>query len=228
MKLKDFAPWRKSYDQLRQHIKKAETLLCLQSPYSQSYGFSRSHVWMWKLDYKESCVLKNWCFWTVVLEKTLESPLDCNEIQPVNPKGNQSWIFIRRTDVDIETPTLWPPDVKNWLLGKDSCWERLKAGREGDDRGWDGWMALPTWWTWVWASSGIWWRTGTSDILQSMGLHRLGHNWGTELSWTDYPELTRTTAQIYIYSILEIWLSWSWIASTTNLLAETERLYVER
>ena len=141
MKLKDFAPWRKSYDQLRQHIKKAETLLCLQSPSSQSYGFSRSHVWMWKLDYKESCVLKNWCFWTVVLEKTLESPLDCNEIQPVNPKGNQSWIFIRRTDVDVETPTLWPPDVKNWLLGKDSDagkdWRQEEKGMTEDEMvGW--------------------------------------------------------------------------------------------
>ena len=141
MKLKDFAPWRKSYDQLRQHIKKAEALLCLQNPSSQSYGFSRSHVWMWKLDYKESCVLKNWCFWTVVLEKTLESPLDCNKIQPVNPKGNQSWIFIRRTDVDVETPTLWPPDVKNWLLGKDSDagkdWRQEEKGMTEDEMvGW--------------------------------------------------------------------------------------------
>ena len=86
---------------------------------SQSYGFSSSHVWMWELDYKESWVPKNWCFWTVVLEKTLESPLDCKEIQPVHPKGNQSWIFIGRTDVEAETPILWPPDAKNWLIWKD-------------------------------------------------------------------------------------------------------------
>ena len=86
---------------------------------SQSYGFSSSHVWMWELDYKKSWVLKNWCFWTVVLEKTLESPLDCKEIQPLNPKGNQSWIFVRRIDAKAETPILWPPDAKNWLIGKD-------------------------------------------------------------------------------------------------------------
>ena len=90
------------------------------SPYSQSYGFSNSHVWMWELDYKESWELKNWCFWTVVLEKTLKSPLECKKIQPVHPKENQSWIFIGRTDVEAETPKLWPPDVKNWLIGKDT------------------------------------------------------------------------------------------------------------
>ena len=87
-------------------------------PSSQSYGFSSSHVWMWELDYKESWVPKNWCFWTVVLEKTLESPLDCKKIQPVHPKGNQTWIFIGRTDAEAETPILWPPDMKNWLNGK--------------------------------------------------------------------------------------------------------------
>ena len=86
---------------------------------SQSYGFPGSHIWIWELDYKESWAPKNWCFWTVVLEKTLVSPLDCKEIQPVNPKGNQSWIFIRRTDIEAETPILWPPDAKNWLIGKD-------------------------------------------------------------------------------------------------------------
>ena len=92
-------------------------------------------------------------FWTVVLEKTLESLLDCEEIQPVHPKGNQSWIFIGRTDTEAETPIIWPPDVKNWLTGKDQLWERLKAGGEGDDRGWDGWMASPTQWAWVWTGS---------------------------------------------------------------------------
>ena len=89
-------------------------------PSSQSYGFSSSHLWMWELDYKESWALKNWFFWSVVLEKTLETPLDSKEIQPVNPKGNQSWIFIGRTDAEAETPILWPPDVKNWLIWKDS------------------------------------------------------------------------------------------------------------
>ena len=88
-------------------------------PFCESYGFSSSHVWMWELDYKENWVPKNWCFWTVVLEKTLQNPLGCKEIQPVHPKGNQSWIFIGRTDTEAETPTLWPPDVKSWLFWKD-------------------------------------------------------------------------------------------------------------
>ena len=137
----------------RQHIKKQRHYLADKGPSSQSYDFSSSHVWMWKLDYKKSWAPKNWCFWTVVLEKTLESLLDCEEIQPVHPKGNQSWIFIGRTDTEAETPIIWPPDVKNWLTGKDQLWERLKAGGEGDDRGWDGWMASPTQWAWVWTGS---------------------------------------------------------------------------
>ena len=116
----------------------------------------------------------------MVLEKTLESPLDCKEIQPVRPKGDQSWVFIGRTDAEAETPILWPPDAKNWLW----CWKRLKAGEwEGDDWRWDGWMASPTWWTWVWASSGSWWWTGMPGVLQSMGLQRVGHDWG--LNWTE-------------------------------------------
>ena len=113
------APWKKSYDQPRQHIKKQRHYFADKGPSSQSYGFSSSHVWMWELGYKESWALKNWCFWTGVLEKTLESPLDCKEIQPVHPKGNQSWIFTGRTDAGAETPILWPPDAKNWLLSKD-------------------------------------------------------------------------------------------------------------
>ena len=121
------APWKKSYDQPRQHIKK-------QRHYFTNKGLSSSHVWMWELDHKEGWVPKNWCFWTVVLEKALQSPLDCQEIKPVNPKGNQSWIFIGRTDTEAEVPILWPLDAKNWLIGKKPwCWERLKAGGE---RGW--------------------------------------------------------------------------------------------
>ena len=111
-------PWKKSYDQLVQHIKKQRQYFTNKGPSSQSYGFSSSHVWRWELDYKEGWVPKNWCFWTVVLEKTLESPLDYKEIQPVNPKGHQSWIFIGRTDAEVEAPILWPPDAKNWLIGK--------------------------------------------------------------------------------------------------------------
>ena len=112
-------PWKKSYDQPRHNIKKQRYHFANKGPYTQSYGFSRSHVWMWELGYKESWVLKNWCFWTVVLEKALESPLDCKEIQPVHPKGDQSWIFTGRTDAAAETPILWSLDAKNWLIGKD-------------------------------------------------------------------------------------------------------------
>ena len=122
--------------------------------------------------------------WTVVLEKTLESPLDCKEIQPVHPKGDQSWVFIGRTDAEAETPIFWPPDMKNWLIWKDWFWERLKMG-EGDDRGWDGWMASPTQWTWVWVNSQSWWWAGRPDVLQSMGSQRVGHKWATELNWKE-------------------------------------------
>ena len=112
-------PWKESYDQPREHIKKQRHYFVDKGPSSQGYGFSSGHVWMWELEYKESWVLKNWCFWTVVLEKTLESPLDCKEIQPVHPKGDQSWVFIGRTDFEVETPILWPPDAKSWLFWKD-------------------------------------------------------------------------------------------------------------
>ena len=119
----------------------------------------------------------------LLLEKTLESPLDCKEIEPVHPKGDQSWVSIGRTDVEAETPILWPPDVKNWLIWKDPvCWERLKAGGEGDDRGWDGWMESPTRWTWVWVNIGSWWWTGRPGVVQSIWSQRVGHDWATELS----------------------------------------------
>ena len=118
-------PWKKSSDQPRQHIKKQRHYFANKCPSSQSYGFSSSHVWMWALDYKESWAPTNWWFWTVVLGKTLESPLDSTEIQSVHPEGNQSWIFIGRTDVEAETLILWPPDVKNWFIWKD-----LDAGQD--------------------------------------------------------------------------------------------------
>ena len=121
------APWKESHDKPRQHIKKQRHYFADIGPFSQSYGFSSSHVWTWELDYKESWVLKNWCFWTVVLEKTLESPLDCKEIQLVHPKGNQSWIFIGRTDA--EAPILWSPDGKSWLTGKDPDAGKIEGRR---------------------------------------------------------------------------------------------------
>ena len=153
------APWKKSYNQPRQCIKKQRHYFADKSPYSQSYGLSSSHVWLWELDHKESWVQKNWCFWTVVLEKTLESPSECREIQPVHPKGNQSLIYIGRTDAQAEAPILWPPDVKNRLTGKDTDTGK-DWGQEEKGWGWDGWRESPTRWTWVWVSSGSWWRTG--------------------------------------------------------------------
>ena len=141
---------------------------------------------MWKLDYEESWAPKNWCFWTVVLEKTLESPLDCQEIQPVHSKGDQSWVFFGRIDAKAETPIIWPPHVKSWKKThwkRLCCWEGLGAGGEGSYRGWDGWMASPTQWTWVWVNSGSWWWTGRPGMLQFMGSQRVGHDWVTELNW---------------------------------------------
>ena len=142
MKLKDVCSLEENlWPTYRQHIKKQRHYFADKCPSSQSYGFSSSRVWMWELDYKESCALKNRCFWTVVLEKTLESPLDCKEIQPGFPKGNQSWIFIGRTDVEAETPILWLLDAKNWLIGKDpdagKDWrQEEKATTEGEMVGW--------------------------------------------------------------------------------------------
>ena len=137
------APWKKSYDKPRQHIKKQRHYFANKGPSSQSYGFSSSHVWMWELEHKEGWALKNWCFWTVVLEKTLESPLDCKEIQPVNPKGNQFWIFIARTET--EAPVLWLPDVKSRLIGKDpnaeKDWRQEEKGTTEDKMiGWHHWL----------------------------------------------------------------------------------------
>ena len=129
--------WKKSSDQPRQHIKKQRHYCANKGLSSQGYGFSSGHVWMWELDYKESWVLKNWCFWTVVLEKTLEHPLYCKEIQSVHPKGNQSRIYIGRTDTEAETPVFWPPDVKNWLIGKDpdagKDWRQEEKGTTEDE-----------------------------------------------------------------------------------------------
>ena len=137
-------PWKKRYDQPRQHIK-SRHYFANKGPSSQGYGFSSSHVWMWELDYKESWALKNWCFRTVVLVKTLESPLDCKEIQSVYPKGDQSWMFIGRTDAETEAAILWLSDGKSWLIwkdpdaGKDWRWE--ENGMTQDEMvGWHHWL----------------------------------------------------------------------------------------
>ena len=180
------APWKKTYDQPRQHIRRQRHYFTNKGLSSQSYGFS-SHIWIWELDNKKSWAPKNWYFWTVILEKTLESPLDCldnKEIQPVHPKGNQSWIFIGRADAEDETPTLRSPDVKNWLTGKNpDSGKDWRQEERGDDKGWDGWIASPTQWTWVWVNSGSWGWTGRPGMLQSMGSEIFGCDWVTELNW---------------------------------------------
>ena len=133
-------------------VLKSRDITANKGAYSQSYGFSSSHIWMWELDHKEGWVPKNWCFWTVVL-KTLGSPSECKEIKPVNPKGNQSWIFIGRTDAEAETSILWPPGMKSWLIGKDSDagkdWRQEEKGQQRMR-----WLeASLTQWTWIWANS---------------------------------------------------------------------------
>ena len=165
------------------------TKVCL----SQGYGFSRGRVWMWELDCEESWAPKNWCFWNMVLEKSLESPLECKEIQPVHPKADQSWVFIGRTDAEAETPILWPPHTKSWVTWKDPDagrdWGQEEKGTTEDEMA--GWYHR----AWVWVNSGSWWWTGKPGVLRFMGLQRVRHNnnW-TELnhllnkSWSKFME----------------------------------------
>ena len=137
-------------------------------------------VWMWQLNHREGWVLKNWCFQVMVLEKTLESPLDSKEIKPVSPKGNQLWILTGRTDAESwssNTLATWCEKLTQWK--RPWCWGRLRAGGEGGDTGWNGWMASLIQWTWVWANSGSW-RTAKPGVLQSVGSQRVGHDWATE------------------------------------------------
>ena len=176
--------WKKSYDHPRQHIKKQRHYFANKGPSSQGYGFSSGHVWMWELDYEESWAPKNWCFWTVVLEKTLKIPLDCKEIQPVHPGGDQSWVFIGRTDVDAETPILWPPDGKGWLIWKDpdagKDWGQEEKGTMEDEMvGWHHQLD----------GNGFGWTPGVGD---GQGGLACCDSWGRKeldmterLNWTD-------------------------------------------
>ena len=159
-------PWKKSFDQPRQHIQKQRHYFANKGLSSQGYGFSSSHVWMWELDYKESWAPKNWCFWTVVLEKTLEHPLACKEIQPVHPKGDQFWCSLEGLMLKLKLQyfghLMWRADSfeKTLMLGK------IEGRRRRDDREWDGWMALPSQRARVWVNSGSWWWTGRPGVLQ--------------------------------------------------------------
>ena len=159
-----------------------------------------------RVGFEESWVLKNWCFWTVVLEKTLESPLDCKEIQPIHPKGDQSWEFIGRTDAEAETPILWPPHAKSWLIGKDSDagrdWgQEEKETTEDEMTGWhhqlDGW---------VWVNSGSWWWTGRPGVLWFMGSQRVVHNWVTELNWPELNCRKSDNVQTLVNNTLSLWV----------------------
>ena len=185
------APWKKSYNQPRRHIKKQRHYFNNKGPSNQSDGFPSSHVWMWELDYKESWALKNWCFWTVGLEKTFESPLNCKDIKPVNLK-RKSVLNIHWKDWgwswNSNTLATWCKELIHWK--RAWCWERLKAG-EGDDRGRDGWTASLTRWSWVWVNSGSWWWTGRPGVLRFMGSQRVGHDWATDLIWSEEQDLER-------------------------------------
>ena len=193
------APWKKHYDQPREHIKRQRHYFANKVSSSQSYGFFSSHAWIWELDHKEGLALKNWCLWTVVLEKTLESPLDCKEIQPVHPKGNQHWIFIGRTDAEAETPTVWPPDAKYWLIRKDpdagKDWgQEEKRMTEGEMVGWHHWLNGHE----FWINSGSWWWTERPGMLRFMGSQRVGHDWVTELKRYKVEFIDQSLSQEYV------------------------------
>ena len=178
-------PWKESYDQPRQHIKKQRHYFVNKGPSSQGHGFSSSYVQMWELDYKESWVPKNWCFWTVVLERLLRVPWTARRssqsiLREISPGYSLEGLMLK-LKLQYFGHLMWKADS----FEKTLYWERLRAGGEGDDRGWDGWMASPTRWTWVLVDSGSWWWTGRPDMLQFMGLQRVGHGWVTELNWTE-------------------------------------------
>ena len=180
------APWKKSYDQPRQHIENQRHYFANNGLSSQSYGFSSSHVCMWELDHKENWALKNWCFELWCWRRLLRVPWTARrskksilkEIVPNIHWKDWCWSW------NSNTLATWCEELTHWK--RPSCWARLKAGGEGDDRGWDGWMASLTQWTWVWANSGIWWWTGKPGVVQSMRSQRVEHEW---LNWTELRDL---------------------------------------
>ena len=212
--MKRLFPWEKSYDQPRQHIKKQRHHFVNKGPTSEGYDFSSSHVWMWDLDYKESWVLKNWYLWTVALEKTIESPLDCKEIQPVHPKGDQSWVFTGRTDVEAETPILWPPDVKSWLIGKYSDagrdWGQEEKGTTEDEMaGWHHGLSV----------HGFGWTPEVDDGQGGLGCCC---SWGRKeldtterLDWSEYTSRHKYYHGLWLYRIC-VWCLYTHVHTTQN------------
>ena len=191
------------------NVSKQRRYFANKGPSSQGYGFSIGHVWMWELDCEEGWAPKNWCFWTVVLEKTLESPLECKEIQPVHPKGNQSWMFIGRTD-EAETPILWPPDAKSWLIGKDpdagKDWrQEEKATTEDEMFGWHHWLD----------GHGFGWTLGVGDgqgglAFCSSWVHKESDT-TEQLNWTERLSLSlRSTIAPSSKTFLKVWHIKSW------------------
>ena len=181
-------PWKESYDQPRQHIQKQRHYFNNKGLSCQSYGFSSGHVWMWELDYKENWASKNWCFWTVVqncwrrLLRVLWTVWRSNQsiLKEISPEFHwNDWCW----SWNYNTLAIWCKELTH--LKRPWCWERLKAGGEGDNRGWDGWMVSLTQWTWVWVNSGSWWWKGRPGVLQSTGSQWVGHDWVTELNWTE-------------------------------------------
>ena len=173
-------PWRKSYDQPRQHIQKQRHYFVNKGLSNQSYGFPKGHVWMWELDYKESWVLKNWCFWTVVLENTsfsLSRRSNQTILKEISP-GCSSEGLMLKLKLRYFGHLMWRDDS----FEKTVMLERSREGGKGDDRGWDGWMASQTQWTWVWVNSGRWWWTRRPGVLRFMGSQRVRHEWATELN----------------------------------------------
>ena len=193
-------PWKERYDKPRQCIKQQRYCFANNGLYTESYGFSSNHVWMWELDHKESWASKFWCFWTVVLEKTLKSLLDSKEIKLVNPKGNQSWVFTGKTDTEAETPILWPPDAKKWLIRKDpdagKVWRREEKGTtEGEMVGWHHWL-------------------NGHEFEQAQGVgdreawHATVH--GVANSWTWLSNWTEVINDIIWYLSFSVWLHLIW------------------
>ena len=200
-------PWKESYDQPRQHIKKQRHYFANKSPSSQGYGFFSDHVWMWELDCEESWAPKNWCFWTVVFGKTLESPLDCKETEPVNPQAISLEYSLEGLMLKLKVQyfghLMWRTDwmEKTLMLGK------IEGGRrKRDDRGWVGWIASPTQWTWVWASCGSWWWTGKPCVLQSMRLQKVGHDWAIELIISQFYYILFAFLSMSLSRIFDKWL----------------------